>query len=278
MAILDLVGAVRAVSWQSAAGWLAGLLLAAYAASAVRVWYPLRHVPGPRLASFSYGWKVRTHLSARVNPTFADLRRYGPLVRVGPRYVLSDEPAELRRTEAVRAAYARDGWYAAGRLGAYDDMATTLDTAEHDRLKAKVLPGYQGRDDVDMEGAVDSQVRRLLALIRRRYVSTAREARPMDFAPLSRFFTLDVVTRLIYGEPFGHLDEGEDVYGFVEQIDMAMKVMGIALDVPGVRNLLLSSTFQRYLGPKKGDKWGIGKVMRFVTPGQAHSCAKFRRG
>jgi len=275
MAVLDLVGAFDwrdAGAWRSAAAAAAALLLASYVVSAVLAWYPLRRVPGPWLASFSYLWKVRVHASAKVAPTFADLRRYGPLVRVGPHYVLSDDPAELRRTEAVRAAYSRDAWYGAGRLGRYDDMANTLDTAEHDRLKAKVLPGYQGRDNVDMEGAVDSQVRRLLALVRRKYLSTNREARPLDFAPLSRFFTIDVVTRLIYGESFGHLDEGEDVHGFVEQIDTAMKVMGIALDVPGVRNVLLSHTFQNNLGPKKGDKWGIGRVMTCVAWGGSRLC------
>jgi hypothetical protein len=260
MAVLD------ALAWRDPAALLPALLtllLAWYVASSVAAWYPLRHVPGPGLASFSYLWKMRLHASARVQPVLAALNgRYGsPLVRVGPRYVLTDDPAELRRMEGVRSRYARDAWYAAGRITPAVDMATTLDTAEHDRIKAKVLGGYQGRQNPDLEGAVDSQVLRFVELLRRRYLTES-----LDFAPLSRFFTLDVVTRLFYGEPFGHLDEGEDVFGFVGAVDAAMKAMGFAVDVPGIRAVVTSPLFQRKLGPKPSDQTGIGRVMGFVPP------------
>lgn len=77
------------------------------------------------------------------------------------------------------------------------------------------------------------------------------------------FFTLEVITRLAYGEPFGHIDEATDMYGWIEQADMALKIMGVTLDVPAVRNIF-SRVFIELFGPKPTDKWGIGKVIGYV--------------
>lgn len=87
----------------------------------------------------------------------------------------------------------------------------------------------------------------------------------MDLSPISRYLTLNVITRLMYGEAFGHLAKDADVYGFVEQVDIALKLLGVTLDVPLMRSIFLSNTFLRYFGPKPTDKVGIGKVMGWVT-------------
>jgi hypothetical protein len=239
-------------------------LIVLYIGWAVWTWYPLRHVPGPRLASFSYLWKVRNHLFRTCKPGFLSLKKYGSIVRVGPNYVVTDDPNVLRQISSARSTYTRDIWYTGSKVGPNDNIFTVRDNAEHDRLKSAAVSGYQGRENPDLEGAIDSQVVRLIDLIRRRWLSTSDSHRPLDFAPLSRFFTLDVITRLAYGEPFGHLDEGTDVYGWVEQVDTMMKIMGVTLDVPFIRSICFSRVVLGLFGPKPTDKWGIGKVMGYV--------------
>src|SRR5512140_3780335 len=102
-------------------------------------------------------------------------------------------------------------------------MLTIMDTAAHDRLKARTASGYGGRDGVDIEGGLDIQTGKLKALIRRHYLSTPTQTRAEDLVWIIRFFTLDAITALAYGEPFSYLDTNEDLFGFNEQVQEMTK-------------------------------------------------------
>jgi hypothetical protein len=41
-------------------------------------------------------------------------------------------------------------------------MASTLDTASHDRIKAKTIAGYGGKDSNDLESGIDAMVDKLV--------------------------------------------------------------------------------------------------------------------
>lgn len=87
------------------------LLALAYVTSTALQWYRLRKVPGPWLASVSSLWIVRVVARGQSTP-FAKLReKYGPLVRVGPNLLLTDQPDILRRMSAARSSYGKDGEY-----------------------------------------------------------------------------------------------------------------------------------------------------------------------
>ncbi len=63
-----------------------GLSFSIGAVTTVRAWYPLRHFPGPFLASVSNLWLARTSVSGNAMQVHMAVRaRYGgPLVRVAP--------------------------------------------------------------------------------------------------------------------------------------------------------------------------------------------------
>ena len=42
--------------------------------------------------------------------------------------------------------------------------------------------GYTGKENIGLEASIDVQVKNFIDLIRRNYVSTAEETRPMDLA------------------------------------------------------------------------------------------------
>ncbi|KAH8887924.1 cytochrome P450 [Thozetella sp. PMI_491] len=225
-------------------------------------WYRLRHIPGPRLASFSNLWIGLNSFRGNNYNAYLGLKKYGSLVRNGPNYLVTDDPDVLRTMAGARSKYKRDAWYQAAKFGpGMDSMASIIDTEAHDAIKAKVTSGYSGHENPDLEVAIDSQVCRLIDLIRRKFISTGDDFRPVDFAPLSRYFTLDVITRLGYGAPFGHLDEGTDVYGWVAQINLLSIATTVAMDVPWIRQVLFSEWAMRLIGPKATDKFGVGKVM-----------------
>ncbi|KAK3373041.1 cytochrome P450 [Lasiosphaeria ovina] len=263
-------------------GWLSILLVSWYVASAFASWHRLRHIPGPALASFSYLWMVWHTVRGSTRPAYTDLRKkYGPVVRVAPNYLLTSDADELRRIARVRSPYSRDPWYTALVFRPNQaNLLNMLDNAEHDAFKARTASAYNGRENgggADVEAAVDSQVVRLLALIRRKYLSTAgpgKEAgtetgggvfRPVNFAPLSRHFAMDVITRLGYGKPFGHLDEGSDVYGWIDHVDASLVGMCLGCDIPLLRRIAFSPLGLRLFGPHPADKRGVGKVMGVIN-------------
>ncbi|KAK3361756.1 hypothetical protein B0T24DRAFT_95358 [Lasiosphaeria ovina] len=79
-----------------------------------------------------------------------------------------------------------------------------------------------------------------------------------------RFFTMGVITHLGYSKSFGHLDEGEDVYGRTTYTDDHVVLISLVLDIPIMRSLLFSRYGLAWLGHKPDDKIGVGKVMRVI--------------
>ena len=239
----------------------AGALAVWYAISSFTTWFRLRHIPGPFLASFSYLWLMKNNMLGISSTQLLSLKRYGSVVRVGPNYVLTDDPDALRRISGARSTYGRDAWWKGVRIDPrQDNMLTTTDTAAHDRLKAQTANGYNGRDNVDIEGGVDAQLVQLKSLIRRHYLSTAADMQQVDLVWIIRFFTLDVVTSLAYGEPFGYLQANEDLFGFNQQVQELSKPMSVMLDTPFLRTLIDSPLAPHFL-PKVTDKKGMGRLI-----------------
>ncbi|EMD95312.1 hypothetical protein COCC4DRAFT_65407 [Bipolaris maydis ATCC 48331] len=210
----------------------AGAFAAYYIFSSFVSWFRLRHIPGPILASLSHAWLIKNTFLGNSHAQLLALKRYGSLVRVAPNYILTDDPAILRHIYGIKSTYGRDDWFTGVRLDPRDNLLTTLDTAAHDRLKAKLTNGYNGRDNVDIEGVLDDQIANLKGLVRRHYLSTSAEIRKADLVWIIRFFTMDAITALAYGEPFGYMETNEDLFGFNKQVQDAGKIMSVVVDTP----------------------------------------------
>ena len=238
----------------------AGALAAYYVFSSFASWFRLRHVPGPFLASVSYTWLMRNNFLGISNRQLLSIRKYGSVVRVGPNYVLTDDPVALRRISAVRSPYGRDAWWTALRIAREDNMLTTTNTAAHDKLKAQTANAYNGRDKVDIEEGVDTQLAKLKDVIRTHYLSTPGETRTVDLVFLIRFFTLDVITALAYGEPVGYLAANEDLFEYNKQVQEMTRPMSVIVDTPLLRTLA-NSPLAPHFWPKTTDKKGMGRLI-----------------
>jgi hypothetical protein len=65
--------------------------------------------------------------------------KLGPLVRVGPNHLLTDDPEVLRKMSAVRSPYRRSIWYDGMRLEHdYLQVLSTRDEDRHNDLRAKM--------------------------------------------------------------------------------------------------------------------------------------------
>ncbi|KAI1445272.1 BcABA1, cytochrome P450 monooxygenase [Annulohypoxylon stygium] len=253
--------------WSSGEVWIvAGAVAVAYfLISAFATWYRLRDVPGPFLASFSYLWLANVAKSGKQFWVYRDMyKKYGPLFRVGPNELSTDDPEVIRRINATRHSYGRDPWYVAARFDPYhDNVFTLLEAGPHDKFKAKIAGAYGGRETPALEPGINDQINSLLDLLRRKYISNddTGEYHPVDFAELISFYTVDVITRSAFGEEFGCLKTDSDVHGFLASVKESWASIAIALDVPYFRNILFSQLFLKFFGPKPTDPAGMGRLM-----------------
>ncbi|ORY68234.1 cytochrome P450 [Pseudomassariella vexata] len=232
-----------------------------YIISSLRSWYPLRHVPGPTLASFSYLWVATRVLTGR-GAEYENLAKYGSLVRTSPRYLVSDDPNVIRHLNGVRSQANRDEWYFGAKFDPKrDHLLSSLKIKAHDKLKAKSAHGYSGRDNVDMEGGVDSQLLHFLDIIRQKYLSDAGTTRPFDFAHIIRYLTLDTITKVGFSKSFGFMDSKNDLYGYTDSLERTVGWIATAGDVPLLRRLFISPISAYFMAPKPTDERGLGKLI-----------------
>lgn len=76
-----------------------------------------------------------------------------------------------------------------------------------------------------------------------------------------QYFTLDVITRIAFGEAFGYLSTDSDVYGYIESLELMMPRLSAANDIPLLRSALFSKWGLLLTGPSKTDAKGWGKLL-----------------
>lgn len=229
--------------------------------STLNTWRRLRHIPGPALSWLGSSWLIRNAVTGATSPNSRDLARYGSLVRIGPNAVATDDPEVVRRLS--RSPYKRDAWNTGFRMdNGQDNLFSTLDTTLHDRMKAKTAYAMAGKDGVDLESGVNSQVSRLLGIIRSKHLATKEQHRVFDLAPLIRSFTSDAFTCLLLGKEFGFMDV-DDLYDVAKLSDQVLALMSLIADLSWLR-AVIQSRFLSFLQPRSTDEIGIGKIQGFV--------------
>lgn len=102
----------------------------------------------------------------------------------------------------------------------------------------------------------------LFDLIKQKYNSVGSAVRPMDFARVIQYFTLDVITSLGLGHPFGFITDGEDVdkFDYVKTQEENFPIMNFFSAVPILARIITIPAVQRMAIPTVKDRVGMGKV------------------
>ncbi|PTD10107.1 Pisatin demethylase [Fusarium culmorum] len=243
--------------------WWAVAVIFWYIVSSIISWYPLRHVPGPFLAKFSHLWLARLALSGKQYEAHLKLNKeYGPLVRVGPNEVFTDDLELLRKINSTKSLYPKSASYSGSRLNPWHESLFMMrDPITHDKMKAKLIYGYSGKETMGPEAAIDEQIMNLIHLIQDKYISIPGDFRPLQWCKTAGLFTLDVISRLALGREFGCLSSDEDIHCFFDTLKDYLPIVSLTTDVPWLRNIFFSSFFLSLFGPSIKDKRGIGKMM-----------------
>ncbi|AEO58713.1 hypothetical protein MYCTH_2306212 [Thermothelomyces thermophilus ATCC 42464] len=227
-------------------------------------WRRLSHIPGPPLASLSYLWMLRIARSGEQSARYAHINaKYGSLARIGPNELIIDDPAVVRRMNAARSPYRRSSWYSAMRLDPYqEDLFSMADTAEHDLLRAKMSFGFGGKELPDVEGDIDAQVDLLVHLIRSKYLSDENGVTcPFDMAITAQYFTMDVITKLVFGKQLGFLETDSDVYNLIHSSEGPLQLQVLKSEMPLIGRIFSQPWVLKNLGPKKTNAGGLGRIL-----------------
>ena len=109
-----------------------------------------------------------------------------------------------------------------------------------------------------------------MSLIDHKYISEPGSLRPMDLAAKAQFFTLDVISDVSFGAPFGFLAEDKDLFQYNEINASAVPVMNMLQAMPWLSNIVYRWPFRLAL-PSDGDNVGFGRLMGFVSLSSHHS-------
>lgn len=103
----------------------------------------------------------------------------------------------------------------------------------------------------------------LIKLIDTKYITTDTDYRPIDFGRRAQFFTLDAISTVAYGSPFGFLTTDTDVYQYIETTEKMIPAVMMVTVFPWL-NHILASSFVKSLLPSERDPIGFGKIIGFV--------------
>ncbi|KAK4642772.1 hypothetical protein QC761_400540 [Podospora bellae-mahoneyi] len=231
---------------------------------------PLSHIPGPFLAKFTNLYKIYAWSTARQAHVYGALpaKFSSSLIRIAPQELLSSDPDFIRQMNSARTEYARSSWYTPLRLDPWGGnlFVCTSNTA-HTALRAKLANGYNAKEVPSLESDIEHIISKLVSYIRKRCISEPRgPTRKVDFARISQFFTLDVITRVAYGKEFGYLDRNEDIFDWIRTINDQAAWLGIMSDWPVVGKILTNKHVLAVVGPEKKKKsgGGVGGIMKMA--------------
>ena len=115
---------------------------------------------------------------------------------------------------------------------------------------------YSGKDIPSLESDIDARILDLTTLIR----SELSQNKPIDLTSLAQYFTLDVLTHIAFGEPFGYLTQNNDIYDYIKTVSEFLRVLELSANCPSVQSLL-TSPLMAPMRPKVTDKTGMGAMM-----------------
>ncbi|KAM7207210.1 Cytochrome P450 [Naviculisporaceae sp. PSN 640] len=241
---------------------VASLLFAVVVANEFRSWWKLRHIPGPFINSISNLPLTKLASTGRLSHGLKDMqKRYGPLMRIGPGTVMFGDPETHRMMSGVRSEFTKGPWYEASRMVPdQDSVFTSLDETWRKATKAKMAPGYAGKDGKAFEPKIDQCVAQLIDLIERKYISTDTEYRPLEFARTAIFFGIDAIGEISFGEAFGFLREDKDLYNYVAINEVSFPILVTVMTIPWIDKYLKSWPLNMGM-PKAGDQVGFGMLM-----------------
>jgi hypothetical protein len=104
-------------------------------------------------------------------------------------------------------------------------------------------------------------VSELISLVKRAYISSLSEVKPMDLARKVSFFTMDVTSDIAFGKPWGCLPRDEDVDKWFESNEIVLPNAIMFSTIPWMAKFFSIPMFGRMIMPSEKDSGGAGRLL-----------------
>ncbi|GAB1317881.1 Pisatin demethylase [Madurella fahalii] len=225
-------------------------------------YYKLRYFRGPWAAAVSeipQGIKAYTGQAHAWYKEVSD--QYGPIARIGPNSLITSDPDVWIHIN-TKPGYKRSEWYFKSVRIEYrrDHIFSQTDTKLHDERKKQIIPGYSGRENLELEPSVDDRVQDLIDLIRSKYLSTDDRSVAMDLSKKIQYLTMDIISTVGQGKNFGMLRADTDIDGYIKSSEEGLRI-GNAFMACGLTWLTQAPVVGQLLSPRTTDKTGYGAMI-----------------
>ncbi|KAL3255192.1 hypothetical protein ABHI18_008399 [Aspergillus niger] len=201
--------------------WVGCLALTLAILQLFRTWWSLRHIPGPFLASITNlprVWWVKTGRAHLYHQALH--KKYGDVVRLGPRMVSFSNPEAIPTVYPIRPGFPKSDFYAVLRpytreRGSMLAVFNTQDESMHKLIKSPIAPLFSLSNVVHFEGLVEEVLACLSEQFDKRFVATGEA---FDCAEWLQYFAFDVMGTMSFSKRYGFLEQGRDVNGMLRAI------------------------------------------------------------
>lgn len=204
---------------------------------------PLRHYPGPWLASCSRLWKVLSTASTHTHLDHIALHeKYGPIVRIAPDELSLASPEAARTLLSAGKRFYKTRFYGVFPPPENPDIFTEYREDVHAQKKKVANVPYSMAAMQQLSPFIDDTIEFLM----KKMESMAKPAdndsstttRPVvDLGNWLHWFAFDVLGEVAFSRSFGFLEQGKDVDGAIHTIDESQRYNGIVGQVPFMDHL-----------------------------------------
>jgi hypothetical protein len=229
--------------------------------------FHLQNFKGPWWAAYTRLWLCRTIASGDSAKLFADVNQeYGPLARVGPNHLITNDPEFIRKILAARSHYTRGPWFDSIKIDPHvPNIVSERHPGKHNHLRYQMSAGYAGKDIEGLEAAVDERISDFVQRIEKNWISEPGKTKVFDIAKRIQFLTVDIITHLCFGKPLGFIESDTDLHGFLATIETQLPIVqhfSVILELNTLLLRLCDIPFLKPLiAPRHTDKTGIGMIM-----------------
>ncbi|ROW05402.1 hypothetical protein VSDG_00565 [Cytospora chrysosperma] len=197
-------------SWASLLGQAITAVAALLAVTFIRRVYfsPIRHVPGPFLASFSRLWHLKQIATGKQNLKLIEQHdKHGHFVRIAHNEVSVCHPNAVKAL--LLTTLPKGDWY---KIVCFPDYRFSTpfsmrDPREKNECSKYLSTGYLQHNVLKSEPAMDENISKFFGWMNK----FADEKKPMDLDNFFTYVAFDITGEVVFSKPFGFMDKGADV-------------------------------------------------------------------
>ncbi|EEU34711.1 uncharacterized protein NECHADRAFT_97459 [Fusarium vanettenii 77-13-4] len=212
----------------------------------------LNKIPGPWLAGFTDLWRLFIVRGRRAQEVHIELhKKYGPMVRLGPRAVSVADPEAIKIIYSPSSGYSKSGFYpvqqALAKGNRLETMFNTANDSYHARLRRSVSNAYAMSTLVAFEPFVDSTSTEFLKQLKLRFADRPGDEGICDFGAWLQYYAFDVIGELTFSKRLGFVETGRDVDNIIRDLEGFLNYVSWIGQIPFLDRLFIKNPIKIWM-------------------------------